>query len=220
MTNEESNRTVKVWDLPVRLFHWLLAALFVTSWLSVELGEMDRHLLSGYAILTLILFRLIWGLFGSTTAKLHDCVHSPRRIAGYLGDLLKGRPPQWVGHNPVGGLAVLALLILVALQVGTGLFANDDIFTEGPLASQVSKETSDWLTTVHKTSFNVLLAFVAIHIAANLLYLVGFRQNLIGAMITGRKSVQGEGRQLRFPSPLWAVVALGVSAGAVWWIVN
>ncbi len=208
-------KRVLVWDLPTRLFHWSLVVLLGASWLTGEMGEMEWHMRSGIAILTLVLFRLLWGIFGSTTARFTQFVRSPMTALGYARGLLAGKTDHYFGHNPLGGWMVLVLLMLVLVQASTGLFSNDDIFTEGPLYHLVTKSTSDWLTGIHKTLFDVLLACAALHVAAAFFYLIVKKDNLILPMITGRKP-SGENTQFVLRGTWLAILGLAVAAAAVW----
>ena len=181
---------VLVWDLPTRLFHWVLVGLVAFTVGSGKLGgnAMTYHLWGGFAILVLVLFRVLWGLAGGRHARFRDFVRGPRAVTAYASSLLKRDAQRYLGHNPLGGWSILALLLVLLIQAATGLFANDDILTEGPLAVQVSKAASDALTRVHRFNQQVLLALVAIHVAAVFFYLAIKRENLIMPMITGRKS--------------------------------
>ncbi len=218
MTNKAT--TFQIWDLPTRLFHWLLVLLMAVSWYTGEEGLMDWHMRSGYAILTLIGFRVLWGLLGSRTARFTDFVKGPRAISAYGRALIARRPPRIFGHNPLGAVMIVALLLLASLQAGTGLFANDDIFSEGPLTHLVSKETSDQLTIIHKTSFNLLLACVVIHAAAALAYRYLLKEDLITPMITGRTTLVPEEGPPYQRSPLLALALLCLAAGAVYLLVT
>ena len=209
-----------VWDLPVRLFHWLLLLLVCVSWYCGEAGEMAWHMRSGTCILALLLFRIAWGFLGSTTARFSSFVKGPGAALAYARSLHSKSPVPMVGHNPLGGWMVVALLLLLLIQAGTGLFANDDIFTEGPLAHLVSKAASDQLTVIHKTNFNILLVLIALHVAAAFFYLFVKGDNLIRPMITGRKEIDANLSGLRFRSPLLAALVLAVSAAIVWLIVT
>jgi cytochrome b len=174
---------VAVWDLPVRLFHWSLAGLVAFSWWSAENDELELHMYSGYAILTAILFRLLWGIFGSSTARFSTFVRSPRTVVAYIRGSQAWRS---IGHSPLGALSVLAMLIVLKLQVATGLInADDDGLVEAPLAPLVSLESAEFVHEAHEFLFNLLLALIALHVAAVLYYHVRGR-NLIGPMITGR----------------------------------
>lgn len=206
-------KSIRVWDLPTRLFHWLLVALFAFSWASAELGgnAMEWHMLSGYALLGLVLFRLLWGVAGSATARFGQFVQGRAAILAYVRGFADKNVPPGVGHNPLGGWMVVAMLALLLLQGATGLFANDDILTEGPLYHLVSKEISDALTELHEGVFNVLLTLVAIHIGAIFFYLVFKRDNLIRPMLTGRKEMPAETPQPLMVS-IWRALPLALIA--------
>jgi cytochrome b len=210
---------LRVWDLPLRLFHWLLVALLATSWISAELGgnAMQVHQWSGVSVLTLIVFRIAWGFLGSTHARFASFVRSPATALAYATALRRGEQQRFLGHNPLGGWMVLALLLSLSIQAGTGLFANDDIMIEGPLAARVSKQTSDLMTLIHEINFNVLLALVALHVLAALFYLLVKRENLIVPMVTGNKVVeQQDAPAAQGGSPWLAALLLTLSGGAVW----
>lgn len=214
---------VKIWDAPVRLVHWALVALIAFSWWSGKEGgnAMTYHMWSGYAILTLVLFRIAWGFVGSTTARFSSFVHGPREVLAYCRTLGHRGVSGHAGHNALGGWSVVLLLASLAVQAGTGLFANDDIFTEGPLVQYISKELSDTLTTVHHYNFNVLLALAGVHIVAVLYYLVYKSENLVLAMITGTKQVAPPvPRDLRMAGAGRALAALAVAAVAVYFLVS
>ncbi len=219
---ENGRQPVPVWDVAVRIFHWALVLLIGFSWLSAEMDWMDWHFYSGYAVLTLILFRILWGFAGSTHARFSDFLYGPSAIIAYLRALPSRTAAKFAGHNPLGGISVLLILLCVLLQTGSGLFANDDILYEGPLYKHVSKELSDWLTTIHKLNFDVLLVLAGVHIAAVFYYLVWKSENLVKPMITGRKQlppgVAPANAQLR--SPGLAVLLLAVCAAAVWFLVR
>jgi cytochrome b len=216
-TGHRSDQATAVWDWPVRVFHWALVALLAACWATAEAGidYMHWHMRCGYAVLTVVLFRLLWGVIGSDSARFAGFIRGPRAVWRYARAWFSARPLHYLGHNPLGGWMVLALLGVVATQAGTGLFANDDIYNEGPLASLVSGDTSALLTAIHKINFNLLLAAVGLHVAAVLLYL--WRgDNLLRPMLNGRKSpgdyVDRGGRI----APLWrALVCLALAAGAV-----
>lgn len=157
-----------VWDLPIRLVHWVLAALIAFSWWSAEYNHTDWHIWSGIMILTLLVFRLLWGFFGSSTARFASFVPGPAQLMRYLRGDWTG-----MGHTPLGALSVLALFAVVAVQVGLGLFNEDeDGLYAGPLAALVSTDTSDRVRGLHATWFYVVLGVIALHIAAILFYRV------------------------------------------------
>ncbi len=216
-------KTIKVWDLLTRLFHWTLVALMIAQWLTAENDStMGYHIWGGYAVLTLVLFRLIWGFVGSDTVRFHDFVRGPGAALEYVKALLRGETPLYLGHNPMGGWSIVAMLGLLLIQAGTGLFANDDITTEGPLYAWVSKGTSDWLTTIHKFNFNLLLLVIAVHISAVLFYLLVKRENLIHPMLSGRKRLPPDlaSTAPRIVSPWIGLAVLAVAVVAVWLLVR
>jgi cytochrome b len=186
-----AGRAVRVWDGPTRLFHWLLVLLILTSWRTGEEGGewLRYHFWSGYAILTLVLFRIVWGLIGGTHARFANFVRGIPTALHHLRELMRPGPTSDVGHNAIGGWMIVVLLAVLLLQTGTGLFADDDIVTVGPLGDLVSGATRARLTTIHKYNFELILVLAGVHIVAVLSYLVLKRQNLIGAMITGNKRV-------------------------------
>lgn len=188
-STEKKMYPVKVWDSPTRLFHWLLVGLVIFSLITGNIGisAMKYHEWSGFAILVLVGFRLVWGFTGGRYSRFSNFVKSPATAIRYALTLLKKDSKPHVGHNPLGGWSIIAILVSLLIQVGTGLFANDDILTEGPLYALVSKETSDWLTGVHHLNLKVLMILVVIHICAVMFYLVAKRENLIKPMITGSK---------------------------------
>ncbi|MFO1371240.1 MAG: cytochrome b/b6 domain-containing protein [Candidatus Competibacteraceae bacterium] len=216
-------QAVKVWDLPTRLFHWTLVALMAAQWLTAENDStMNYHVVGGYAVLVLVLFRLIWGFVGSDTVRFSDFVRGPGAALGYAKVLLRGETPLYLGHNPMGGWSIMALLTLLLIQAGTGLFANDDIMLEGPLYQWVSKGTSDWLTTVHKINFNLLLLVIVVHISAALFYLFVKRENLIHSMLSGHKHLPADLTIVapRIVSPWRGLAVLVVAVAVVWLLVR
>jgi cytochrome b len=183
--------TVPVWDLPIRLFHWLLVASVATSWATAELGWMRVHFLSGYTILTLLLFRLGWGIVGSHPARFASFIKGPRAALDHLRELRlpPDQAPPVLGHNPLGGWMVVTLLLALLIQAGSGLFTSDDIMVDGPLVDHVSSAVVKALSTIHRLLFNLLFALAAIHVGVVAAYLVIRRENLIRPMITGRKVI-------------------------------
>lgn len=211
-----SNR-VRVWDLPTRLFHWLLVALFAVSWWSAENREMEWHYRSGTLLLVLLAFRLIWGVIGGSTARFSHFLPSPRRLVTHF----QADPEATVraGHNPLGALSVVAILLLLAIQIGTGLLAGDvDGLESGPLNYLVTFEQGRTAAEVHEWSFNALLALAGLHILAILYYQVVRRRNLIGPMVTGKDTAVATDSAL-VPAAWWKLVlALGIALALGWWI--
>lgn len=191
-------RSVRAWDLPTRLFHWTLLALILSAWVSFEFAEaigdetLVWHRANGLAILTLIVWRLLWGVAGSSTARFSAFMRGPLAIATYAGALLKGRAPRYLGHNPLGALMIVALLATVAAIASFGLFATDDNdLVGGPLYRLVEESQNVRAARLHAFFFNfVLLPLVALHIAVNALYAVVKKEPLIRAMITGTKPAE------------------------------
>ena len=204
----------RVWDLPVRLVHWLLAGLIAFSWWSVHHHHVDWHIWSGCAILTLLIFRILWGFVGSSTARFSSFVRGPRAI----GDYWRGR---WVGigHNPLGALSVLALLGALAVQVGLGLFSEDeDGIYMGPLSRLVSADTSDKARDIHELWFNVILALIALHLFAIVYYRTRGR-SLTMPMISGRTAIP-PGTEAMRPGKWWvALLCLALGVGITRWII-
>lgn len=218
----ETNGRVYVWDPLVRVFHWSLVLLIAFSWSSAELGGnwMQYHMWSGYAILTLALARVAWGFLGTSYARFGSFIHPPRAVIEDLASLHQREGRRYTGHTPLGGLNIILLLACLLVQAGTGLFANDDIFTEGPLYGWVGKDTSDWLTMIHHYSFNLLLLLVALHVAAVLYHLLRRGENLIVPMMTGYKKMAGDAVPATAFRPAVAAALLGAAAAAVYLLVR
>jgi cytochrome b len=211
---------IKVWDLPVRLFHWSIVVLIAAAWVTQEFNLMDWHVWCGYAILTLLLFRVIWGFVGSDTARFSQFLKSPIAALRHLAHLRRREEDREIGHNAAGGWMVLVMLALLGVQAGTGLFSNDDGNTEGPLMHLVDKEQSDWLSKIHALNFNLILAVIVLHVLAIVAYAMLKRQNLVRPMLTGRKDMPGNTVAPRLVSPVWAVVSLAAAVGIVAWVVG
>ncbi len=211
---------MRVWDAPTRLFHWAIVLLMAFSYLSALREWNQLHFISGYTVLALLLFRLVWGFVGSETSRFRQFLRSPLVGLRHLAAFGKREPDTEIGHNAAGGWWVLAMLVALLVQAGTGLFSNNDIDAKGPLAHRVSKATSDWLSGLHSTSFYVLLALVVVHILAIIAYAAVKRHDLVRAMVTGKKRLPANLRQPRFASPFLAVGIFALAAGAVWVLVS
>jgi len=208
---------VRVWDSPTRLFHWTIVSLVACSWYSANSGLMKVHLWSGSLLLTLLLFRIAWGFLGSTTARFSDFLHLPPRVIGYFKALMSDNKPLYAGHNPAGGLMVTALITVLLAQVATGLFSNDGIRFNGPLALWVSTDISDRLTELHGILFNVIVLLVWMHLVAVFFYLFVKGENLLKPMVTGYKHRDHLPPQLNLKFVHWAIAlaVLGVAAAVV-----
>jgi len=177
-----------VWDLPTRLFHWALAVLICGSYYTVEIsGDMDTHMLIGQTILTLVVFRVVWGFIGTRYARFSSFVAGPAAIFAYARSLAGPASPEFAGHNPLGGAVVLLMLALVLAQTVSGLFATDGDVYSGPLNHLISSRAGNSVTEFHEVNFAILAIVVAVHIAAAFFYLLVKRTNLIAPMITGKK---------------------------------
>jgi cytochrome b len=217
--------TVRVWDLPTRLFHWLLAACVLFSIITAKIGgnALEWHFRSGYVVLTLLAFRLLWGLFGGHWSRFASFVRGPGTVWRYVRGKHRAGDRFDVGHNPLGALSVVAMLVFLAAQVATGLFADDEIANTGPLIKYVSSATSLQLTAYHKHIGQwVLITLIVLHIAAVLYYLVGQRRNLVGPMIHGDMAFveHTPGAADNASSRALAVLLLALCAGAVTWLIN
>jgi len=175
---------IKVWDLPIRLFHWGLVVAIAASFISMELGNMEVHVISGACILGLLIFRLLWGLWGASTAQFHRFIPSPTKLFNYLKH--QGSETMVsLGHSPLAALSVIAMLVAIGFQTLTGLVADDDVYTTGPLVSYVEDDFSEWATGLHATNSDIVLGLIALHIAAILFYKFVKKRGLIKPMITG-----------------------------------
>jgi cytochrome b len=218
----EPVRRVKVWDGWIRLFHWSIVVLIAVSFVSMRTGNVQVHYLSGYTVLTLLLFRIAWGVMGSDTARFTRFLRSPLAALRHLGSFRRREPDTEIGHNAAGGWMVLVLLGLLLVQATTGLFANHepgfDYDAHGPLALSVSDRLSARLTGIHHLNFNLILAAIALHVLVVLAYRVVKGQDLIGPMVTGCKSLPARLAPPRMGSPVLAAAFLAVAALAVWGI--
>lgn len=211
-----------VWDLPTRLFHWLLVLFVIVSFVTVNIGgnAMQYHEWSGFTILALVVFRVVWGVIGSEPSRFKTFLKRPAAVWRYAATTLRREPECHLTHNPLGGWSVAALLTVLLLQAGTGLFANDDIATEGPLYGWVSKAASDWITQAHRFNAGILETLIALHLAAVLFHLIYKRDNLLVPMLTGDKQCEAAHSPPGM-APLWpAAVTAAFAAAAVYFLVR
>lgn len=197
-----------VWDLPVRLFHWSIVVLIGLSWWSAE-KSLDRvHFWSGYGLLFLLLFRILWGFAGSSTARFAGFVRGPAAVAAYLRN---GQQRQ-AGHSPLGALSVIAMLLALLVQVASGLIQFDeDDFIEGPLAGLVSYDTAVRAHDVHEVNFNILLGLIALHLLAVAYYHFVRGRSLVRPMLTGRADLPDDVSPM-IPAPKGRLVACAAAA--------
>lgn len=210
-------KSSSLWDLPTRLFHWLLVLCVTGSLVSVNLGGtwMVWHERCGLAVIGLLSFRLAWGIVGSTHARFQEFVPGPAAISAYL----KGEW-QGLGHNPLGALSVFAMLGLLGFQAVTGLFATDAIAFNGPLYRAVSSSWNDTITSWHKLTEWFIYGLIGLHIVSVLFYTLVKKDNLIAPMITGRKNVSAEVASERKGGGWIALIVALVVAGIAIWLAN
>ena len=214
--------TVRVWDLPTRLFHWALVlcviGLAITAYSETGL---EWHTRLGYTVAALLLFRIVWGFIGGRWSRFGSFLYSPGTVAAYLRG--QAHPDHLVGHNPLGAGYVFAMLALLIAQVATGLVSDDESSFQGPLNRFVSSAQGLAATWYHKRVGQwVLLALVVLHIVAILYYLLRKRENLTRAMVVGDKAVAGQPQPSRddAASRLGALVVFAACASLVWWVVR
>ncbi len=199
-----------VWDWTVRLFHWLIVLLIPLMWWTAEEGMMDWHRRLGLTLFALVLFRLVWGVIGSWTARFVPMIKRLGAVPGYVRDLFAGRHSPSFGHSPIGSLSVFALLAALSIQIGTGLFSVDvDGLESGPLAILISFKTGRDVADIHELNFDILVILIALHIAAIAVYQFVLKANLVRPMVTGRSGdVEPESTVIVRPFALLASVAI------------
>ena len=215
--------TIRVWDLPTRLFHWLLAACVIGLVVTGSIGGnwMNWHLRLGYAVLSLLLFRLVWGFIGGHWSRFASFVYAPSSLVAYLRG--QTHPEHHVGHSPLGALSVFALLLILAAQVGTGLMSDDEIAFFGPLVRFVSGDTVSMATSYHKNVGKfIVISLVALHLLAILFYKLVKNQGLVHPMVVGDKqlTVQVPSANDTTGTRLLALVVLALCGAAVAWVVS
>ena len=203
---------MRVWDLPVRLFHWLIVVLIPLSYLSIKGGFPDVHKAIGFTMIALLLFRVAWGLFGSDTARFARFLRSPGAAFHHLGAITRREPDTVTGHNAAGGWMVALMLLLLLLQAFSGLFARNRHNVEGPLAKYLDDAAVQAVSFVHAANFKVIFAAAVLHVAVIGVYLFVKKQNLIRPMLTGKKRLPAATRAPRMASPLLALLFLILAA--------
>jgi cytochrome b len=210
----QSRRAVTVWDLPTRIFHWLVALLVAAAYLTWRCNWMDWHARVGEALLALVLWRLLWGICGSDTARFARFLASPRAALGHLAHFRRREPDDEAGHNPAGGWMVLLLLGLLLGQTLTGIYVDNDVADDGPLTELTPAPLANLITALHSLLWDALLVAVALHLVAILVYAVVKRHNLVLPMVTGRKSLPLTVPRPRLAGLPLALVILGGAAAA------
>lgn len=193
MNDHSEPKQTRVWDIGVRLFHWLLVVLIAFQWLSSEVIDdwMEWHIVGGYCVLGLVIFRVIWGLVGPTYSRFSNALYNPSDIMSYLQTLTDKNAKAFAGHNPLGGLAVLMMMTLLLSQSVSGLFMTDDIFLEGPYYATASEGLKDLMSYLHNQVFDLIFLLIVLHITTVLYYQFYKKQRLINAMFHGNKLVSG-----------------------------
>jgi cytochrome b len=215
-----TDRKVLVWDVATRLFHWLVVVLVAASYATWRLNWMDAHAEIGEVLLTLVLFRVLWGFFGSDSARFRHFLASPPVAARHLVGIFRREPDHQAGHNPAGGWMVLLILFLLLAEILTGIYVLNDVADEGPFTELVPPVIADALTALHSIFWNVLLAAIAAHMVAILLYAMVKRQNLVLPMITGWKVLPQTVPRPRIVGVARALFLLGCSALAAAGLTN
>ena len=190
----EKRVAVKVWDLPVRLFHWIITVLFVFQLVTGKIGGelMPWHKLSGYAILALVIFRILWGFAGSTHARFASFMAGPGATWRFARRLFSRQAVPQLGHNPLGGWSVMAMVVTLAVQGVSGLFSNDGVAHEGPLSPLVSIDVSNFMTDVHDWNLKLIVVLVVIHVLAIVFHLIVKKDEIVIPMFTGTKRVPAQ----------------------------
>jgi cytochrome b len=208
-------RPVVVWDLPTRLFHWLMVLLVVAAYVTIRLNWLDWHVRIGEALLALLIFRLLWGCFGSETARFRGFMASPAAALRHLRHLFQRESDTQVGHNPAGGWMVLLLLALLLAETLSGLYDYNDIQDVGPLTAWVPGPIAYAILLLHSALWDAIVAAVALHLLAIALYAAAKGHNLLLPMLTGRKSLPASVAQPRLAPIALALVLLAVAAAVV-----
>jgi cytochrome b len=215
---------VHVWDWPVRVFHWAIVLLVIVAIATATIGgdAMVWHMRAGYGVLAMVLFRIVWGFAGTRHARFSSFVRGPRTAIQYARSFVRRAPHVVVGHNPLGGWSVIALLLTLLLQALTGLFANDDVIYEGPLAKHISSALSGEITAVHHLNVWAIGILIGMHVSAVVAHLAFAKENLVRPMVTGRKrlhrSLAAEAVE-KVPHGR-AIALLAGSVLSVWWLVT
>lgn len=215
-------KKILVWDWPVRVLHWMMVLLF-TGLIITGKGDgdnMDWHFYMGYALSAVIVARILYGFVGSDFAKFKQFLYHPVEIIQYMKTLLVGKGRAYLGHNPVGGIMVMVLLVTMTVQWGTGLFASDEIFWFGPFYGSVSDSLSSTFGMLHHTLPNILLALVALHILAVLYHELRFKERLVAAMLHGKKPNHSDATHEVSTPRFGVVVSLGVALVWLAWLWN
>lgn len=212
-----STHRVKIWDLPTRLFHWSLVVLIVVAWYTAEEGglTLKYHMWCGYSVLSLVLFRFVWGICGSEPSRFASFVRNPAVVWRSVAELMSSRSGQYRSHNPLGGWVVMAFLLTLLAQAVSGLFANDDLFNEGPLYRLVSKAVSDNLTSFHHLNFSIISVLIALHVIAIGYHRLRKKETLVSTMIHGWRRLPADQPAPKLRNSWLALIIIVVVGAAV-----
>lgn len=217
------NKKSLVWDLPLRIFHWLFAVTIFALWYTAEQeGDLiDIHMTLGYVALGLLTFRVIWGIIGPKHARFAQFIPSPNRVINYLKCLKNKQSFYAPGHNPLGALMVILMIVLVSLQAISGLFINDDIFSAGPYYGSLSDEFGKVMSFIHHNIFDYMIIAIALHIGAIIFYWLVKKQNLVLPMITGNKKADEvkEEDKISGSRIVLAIIIAALTAAFIYWLV-
>ena len=221
---DKQTSKIKVWDIYIRTFHWLLLICILVSFISFRLDEMDIHFISGHCVLALLIFRVIWGVIGSRTALFHTFIKGPGAVLSYVKNPSSEKFKGMIGHSPIAALSVIAMLGIISLQVATGLISDDEILLQGPLAKYVSGEMSYQATTYHGINAKLIIGLIVLHLAAIAFYRFIKKDDIVKPMVTGQKEV-AEDYAEKAPSldekkPILAAMAILVAVAIAYFVYN
>ena len=221
---DKQTSKIKVWDIYIRTFHWLLLICILVSFISFRLDEMDIHFISGHCVLALLIFRVIWGVIGSRTALFHTFIKGPGAVLSYVKNPSSEKFKGMIGHSPIAALSVIAMLGIISLQVATGLISDDEILLQGPLAKYVSGEMSYQATTYHGINAKLIVGLIVLHLAAIAFYRFIKKDDIVKPMVTGQKEV-AEDYAEKAPSldekkPILAAMAILVAVAIAYFVYN
>jgi len=225
MTASKATSTIRVWDIWIRVFHWLLVAAICFLLISGETGFLffDWHRKIGECVLVLLLFRLIWSFFGSSNSSLVGLFVNPLKALSHIAQLLRGSAPQTRGHNAAGGWAIIIMLLAISFQAVSGFFiADEDELIEGYFYGALSSGTSEQLLQLHHLNAKLILALVAIHVAMVFFYLLRAGHNLIKPMITGNMHWRSNEPppSVTFTKPVVGLILIGACFALVGYIIG
>ena len=212
---------IRVWDLPTRIFHWVLAALVVFSFTTGQIGGrwLEWHMLSGFTILALLVFRIAWGIFGSETSRFASFVRGPGAFLAHARDIARRTPRRVIGHNPMGAWMVVFLVAILLAQAVSGLFADDEISHTGPLVEKVSNAVVAKMSAFHSFNGWIVAGAAVLHVLAIAFYWWRFRDNLVAPMWSGWREADAGAKPPAMRATWLAAIFLAIAAGAVYWLV-